>query len=173
MKFDLNKSIELLAQTPVVLHNLLANLSDDWIYTNEGENTWAPFDIIGHLIYGEKTDWVPRMEVILSDQANKTFEPFDRFAQFRESKGKSLHDLLEEFTTLRAQNIQKLQSIHFTDEDWQKEGTHPALGQATLAQLFAAWVVHDLNHIAQIARVMAKQYDAEVGPWKEYLGILN
>jgi hypothetical protein len=173
MQFDLKKSIEVLERTPIVLEELLSGLSDEWIKNNEGPETWSPYDIIGHLIYGEKTDWVPRMEIILRDNADKSFEPFDRFAQFRESEGKALTQLLGEFKTLRKQNIERLRSVNLNEDDWKLEGKHPAFGQVTLQQLLSAWVVHDLNHISQITRVMAKQYKTEVGPWTEYLRILK
>lgn len=173
MKFDLNKSLEILEKTPLVLEAMLQKLSDEWIFKNEGEQTWSPYDVIGHLIHGEKTDWVPRMEIILSQQAGSEFEPFDRFAQLKNSEGKTLQYLLEEFKSLRKQNLEILRSKHVTDKHLQLKGMHPALGEVTLAQLLATWVVHDLNHIAQVARVMAKQYKSEVGPWFEYLGILK
>ena len=173
MEFDLNKSIEILERTPHLLESLLSGLSDEWIKNNEGPETWSAYDIVGHLIYGEKTDWVPRMEIILSDKADKSFEPFDRFAQFTESKGKTLRQLLDEFKFIRKQNLDWLRSRNLTNADWELEGIHPAFGKVTLQQLLATWVVHDLNHISQICRVMARQYKTEVGPWIEYLGILK
>lgn len=173
MKFALSKSIEILERTPDVLITMLDNLSPDWTLINEGEQTWNVFDIVGHLIQGEKTDWIPRMEIILSDKPDNTFVPFDRFAQFEESKGKSLAQLLVEFKKLRNQNIAHLRSKNLRDEDGNEKGIHPAFGEVTLSQLLSAWTVHDLNHIAQISRVMGKQYKAEVGPWVAYLGILK
>ena len=173
MEFDLNKSIEILERTPHVLETLLSGLSDEWINNNEGPETWSPYDVVGHLIHGEKTDWVPRMEIILSDKVDKSFEPFDRFVQFTESKGKTLRQLLDEFKFIRKQNLDWLRSRNLTSTVWELEGKHPAFGKVTLQQLLATWVVHDLNHISQICRVMAKQYKAEVGPWTEYLGILK
>ncbi len=173
MKFDLERSIEILERTPATLKNMLQGLSDGWTSVNEGGESWSVFDIIGHLVHGEKTDWITRTEVILSDDPEKKFEPFDRFAQFRDSKGKTLAMLLEEFTTLRKKNIEKLRSRNITAIDLEKKGVHPAFGAVSLEQLLSTWVVHDLNHIAQIARVMAKQYSAEVGPWVEYLKILR
>ena len=173
MKFDLEKSIEILERTPFVLEAMLSGLSDEWILNNEGPDTWSPFDIIGHLVQGEKTDWIPRMEIILSDKVDKTFEPFDRFAQFETSKGKSLKQLIDEFKELRKRNIQILVSKELTEDNLDQQGTHPSFNQVTLRQLLSTWVVHDLNHIAQISRVMAKQYKLEVGPWKEYLKIVN
>ena len=173
MKFTLSKSIEILKRTPDVLIAMLHNLSTDWTLRNEGGETWSVFDIVGHLIEGEKTDWIPRMEIILSDKPDKTFEPFDRFAQFEESKGKSLTQLLDEFKRLRHSNIEHLRSKNLTDQNNEEKGIHPAFGEITLSQLLSTWTVHDLNHIAQISRVMAKQYKAEVGPWVEYLKILQ
>lgn len=173
MQFDLNKSLEILARTPMVLETLLNGLDKEWIKNNEGGETWSPYDVLGHLIHGEKTDWIPRTEIILSDKTDKTFEPFDRFAQFTESKGKTLRQLLKEFKTLRKQNIEQLRSKKLTQNDLEQKGKHPSFGQVTLSQLLSTWVVHDLNHISQISRVMAKQYLIEVGPWKEYLRILQ
>lgn len=173
MNFTVEKSIEILERTPGVLHTMLQNISDDWTSCNEGKETWSAYDIIGHLVNGEKTDWVPRMEIILSDAADKAFTPFDRFAQFEESGGKSLRQLLDEFQILRRKNIEILRSKKLTDKNLDEKGIHPAFGEVTLSQLLATWVVHDLNHIAQISRVMAKHYKTEVGPWIEYLGILQ
>ncbi len=173
MNFSLSKSIEILERTPAVLIALLQNLSPDWTSNNEGGETWSTYDIIGHLIHGEKTDWIPRMEVILSDNPDKKFKPFDRFAQFEESKGKSLSQLLIEFKDLRKKNIEILRSKRITAKDLKRIGIHPAFGKTTLAQLLSTWTVHDLNHIAQISRVMAKHYKTDVGPWVEYLRILQ
>ncbi len=173
MNFTLEKSIEILQRTPGVLSAMLQGISNEWTSNNEGGDTWSVYDIVGHLIYGEKTDWIPRAEIILSEEEDKTFEPYDRFAQFKESKGKSLQQLLEEFEKLRSKNIEQLLSKSLTTKDLEKTGIHPAFGEVTLTQLLATWAVHDLNHISQIARVMAKQYEAAVGPWREYLGILK
>lgn len=173
MNFSLQNSLEMLERTPLVLESMLAGLSDEWIYKNEGEKTWSPFDIIGHLIHGEKTDWIPRMEIILKQNPNSEFEPFDRFAQFENSKGKTPQELLNAFTLLRKQNIEIVRNKNLNTYHFALKGKHPALGEVTLAQLFATWVVHDLNHTGQIARVMAKQYKDEVGPWYQYLGILK
>ncbi len=173
MQFNLDQSIEILGQTPLVLENLLIGLSEEWIQNNEGAETWSPYNIVGHLIHGEKTDWIPRAVIILSPNADKSFELFDRFAQFRESEGKTLKQLLDEFKILRKQNIQHLRSMEITEADLTKVGKHPAFGAVTLKQLIATWMVHDLNHISQICRVMAKQYKDEVGPWSAYLGILK
>jgi len=173
MEFHLSKSIEILDRTPKVLTQLLEGLSDEWIYNNEGGESWSPYDIIGHLIHGEKTDWITRTEIILSDGTEKTFAPFDRFAQFEASKGKTISILLEEFQALRQSNLTALKSKNITSNDLKKTGIHPAFGEVTLKNLLACWVAHDLGHLAQISRVMAKQYKEEVGPWLEYLPILS
>lgn len=173
MEFNLNKSVEILDRTPQVLKTFLTGLSVEWIVTNEGDETWSPYDVIGHLIHGEKTDWLVRANLILSDKVDKTFAPFDRFAQFEESKGKNISELLNEFQALRAKNLSELKSKNITLEGLKKTGVHPTFGNVTLEQLLSTWVAHDLGHIAQIARVMAKQYKDEVGPWREFLPILD
>lgn len=173
MEFNLTKAIEILERTPQVLTTLLNGLSAEWIQNNEGEETWSPFDIIGHLIHGEKTDWIVRTEIILSDQPDKTFASFDRFAQFEESKRKSISQLLDEFQNLRKQNLVALKSKNLNFEDLNKTGVHPVFGAVTMKQLLSTWVAHDLGHLAQISRVMAKQYKDEVGPWQNYLPVLN
>lgn len=173
MEFSLEKSMEILESTPDVLETMLSTLSPEWTTANEGESTWSAFDIVGHLIHGEKTDWIARTEIILSSTSDKTFEPFDRFAQFKASEGKSLSELLVEFRTLRLENLNIIRTKNINDLLLLQTGRHPVFGDVTLKQLLATWVVHDLNHIAQIARVMAKQYQDEVGPWIEFLGILK
>ena len=173
MSFSIEQSIEVLQRTPAVLESLLKNLSDDWVMSNEGVNTWSPFDVVGHLIHGEKTDWVPRMEIILSNQPNKSFTPFDRFAQFKESRGKTINQLLDEFKALRKKNIEILKSKNISPNDLKLTGKHPAFGDVTLEQLLSTWVAHDLNHIYQISRAMASQYKQDVGPWIEYLKVLR
>jgi len=173
MKFKLNEAISILEKTPLLLKYFLKDLPSEWTHKNEGDNTWSSFDIVGHLIHGEKTDWMVRTEIILGDNPNKEFEPYDRFAQFENSKGKTLEELLAEFESLRNDNLNKLQSWHISLEDLSLKGVHPEFGAVTLSQLLSAWVVHDLGHIAQVSRVMAKQYKNEVGPWPKYLTILN
>jgi hypothetical protein len=173
MTFNLDKSIEILDRTPPTLQVLLNDLSDEWTMSNEGPDTFSPYDVLGHLIHGEKTDWVPRMEIILSDKADKSFTPYDRFAQFEESKGKSMNQLLEEFKEIREQNLVLIKSKNLKENDFSKTGIHPKFGTVTLSQLIATWTIHDLSHIAQITRVMCKQYKEEVGPWIEYMGILT
>ena len=173
MKFDLDETIEVLSRTPGVLKALLNGLSHNWVQNNEGSETWSPYDVVGHLIHGEKTDWITRAKIILDYGESRPFDPYDRFAQFEASKGKSIEELLEEFTALREQNIKTLREFKLTENDFRKTGKHPKFGKVTLEELLATWAVHDFNHIGQIARTMAKQYDAEVGPWKEYLSILH
>ena len=173
MNFTLEKSIQILERTPNVLDAMLQNISADWTLHNEGGESWSVYDIIGHLIHGEKTDWIPRAQIILSEKSDKKFEKYDRFAQFEESKGKSFSQLLNEFKILREKNIEILRSLNITDKNLQAKGIHPAFGEVTLSQLLSTWVVHDLNHISQISRVMAKQYKQDVGPWTEYLKILQ
>lgn len=173
MNFTEQKSIAILERTPVVLNILLKNLSTEWTFCKEGDDTWTVYDIIGHLIHGEKTDWMVRAEIILSEKKDKRFEPFDRFAQINDSKEKSLDQLLDEFILLRKQNIELLRSKNISNQNLEEKGIHPAFGEITLSQLLATWVVHDLNHIAQISSVMAKHYKDDVGPWITYLKILQ
>ena len=173
MDFDLNKALEILEQTPITLGTFLGELSEEWIYAHEGGKTWSTFDIIGHLIHGEKTDWIPRLMIILDESDEKTFDTFDRFAQFESSKHKTLSQLLKEFADLRAQNLNHLIALDLTEEKLESRGIHPELGEVTLKQLLSCWVTHDLGHMAQICRVMAKQYKEQVGPWTAYLPILN
>lgn len=172
MTFDLQKSIDLLSRTPHVLETLLQDLSEDWTSRNEGENSWSPFDVLGHLIHGEETDWIPRSEIILS-KSQEPFEPFDRFAQQEKSRGKNLNELLKEFKDLRVANLTKLKSFKLTERELNLTGKHPALGEVTLRNLLATWTAHDLSHIAQISRVMAKQYKEEVGVWVQYMKIME
>jgi len=173
MNFTIKKSIEVLERTPAVLNSLLQNIDADWTSNNEGGDSWSVYDIIGHYIHGEKTDWVTRAKIILSTGSDKRFEPFDRFAQFRDSEGKSLAQLLSEFEQLRKENINWLRTQQLTDKNLEQKGIHPAFGEVSLAQLLAAWVVHDLNHIWQISRVMANHYRTDTGPWPAYFKILQ
>lgn len=170
--FRLDEAMAVLARTPGTLRTMLAGLSEPWIHNNYGPETWSPFDVVGHLIHGERTDWIPRVKIILEHGPAKPFEPFDRYAQYDASKGKSLEQLLNEFESLRRANLATLAKMHLTETQLDREGTHPALGRVTLRQLLATWVVHDLNHIHQIAKSMAYQYRNEVGAWREYLTIL-
>jgi uncharacterized damage-inducible protein DinB len=173
MEFQLTKSIEILERTPSVLYALLDDISSEWTAHNEGGESWSVFDVVGHLVHGEQMDWMTRTEIILSDSNEREFEPFDRFAQFESSKGKTLKQILDAFTQLRSTNISKLRELNIQDKDLIRTGIHPTFGQVTLSQLLSAWVVHDLNHISQIVRVMAKQYKAQTGPWIQFLKILH
>ena len=173
MQFDLDKSIEVLEKTPAILESYLLDLSDDWLRKNEGGATWSPYTVVGHLIFGEKTDWMVRIKIILNASENKLFEPFDRFAQQKEDQSRPIKDLLLDFRELRSENLDELKSLKITQNELKRTGIHPEFGEVTLEQLIAAWTVHDLGHIGQISRVMAKQYTKEVGPWIAYLGILK
>lgn len=171
--FDLTNGIAVLERTPAALRAMLGDLPAAWADANEGPDTWSPYVIVGHLNHAERADWIPRAKIILAQGPQRRFEPFDREAQFRESKGKSLAQLLDEFDGLRAQSLDTLASWKLTDRELALEGEHPAFGLVTLRQLLATWVVHDLGHIAQIARVMAKQYKSAIGPWRAYLPVVD
>lgn len=173
MEFSIDRTIAVLANTPRTLRAQLTNLGETWTHCNEGGETWSAFDIVGHLIHGEKTDWIPRAKIILSDSEEKRFEPYDRFAQFEASKGKTLEELLNEFESLRNANIDELKSWNLSDADFQKKGNHPDFGEVTLKQLLSTWMVHDVGHVAQINRVIAHQYKDEIGPWRAYLPIVG
>jgi len=173
MRFDLQETIVLLSRTPSSLNALLRDLPQSWTVGSEGPKTWRPFDIIGHLIHGERTDWMPRARMILEQGESRAFDPFDRLAQERESQGKSLPQLLDEFAQLRSENLDALRTMNLQTQDLDRRGRHPALGVVTLSQLLATWAVHDLTHLHQLARVMAHQYREEVGPWSAYLGVLH
>ena len=172
-RFDLANAIEVLERTPATFRALLAELPDAWTAPNEGPDTFSAFDNLGHLVHAERTDWIPRARIILEHGRARPFDPFDRFAQAHESRGKSVLDLLDELATLRTENLETLRGWRLTARELAMEGEHPALGRVTLAQLLAAWVVHDLGHIAQTSRVMAKQYRDDVGPWRAYLPIVD
>jgi hypothetical protein len=173
MGFDLQQTIALLARTPTVLNALLRDLPQTWTLCNEGPKTWSSFDIVGHLIHGERTDWMPRARMILQHGESRAFEPFDRLAQERESQGKSLRELLDEFARLRSENLDALRAMNLQPADFDRRGRHPALGVVTLSQLLATWAVHDMTHFHQLSRVMAYQYREVVGPWSAYLGVLH
>jgi hypothetical protein len=173
MDFDLVKSIPILTRTPAVLTALLSGLGDEWLYAHEEPEAWSPFDVLGHLIHGERTDWIPRARMILEHGTRKSFEPFDRLAQFQESQGKSIGALLTEFSALRKASLDTLAAMHLTPSHLESKGIHPEFGEVTLAQLLATWVVHDLSHIAQAAQAMSRQYRTAVGPWRAYLPILG
>jgi len=171
-EFNLDDAVAVLERTSATITAMLDGLPDTWITATEGEGTWSPYDVIGHLIHGEKTDWIPRTRHILSGD-KRPFEPFDRNAQFTESEGRTITELLNTFAELRRKNVTTLQSLNLTEADLEKEGQHPELGEVTLSQLLATWVVHDLDHVAQIARTMAKTYGEATGPWNRYLSILR
>lgn len=173
MEFHLPDALEVLERTPATFRALLAGLPEPWTSSNEGPETFSAFDNVGHLIHGERTDWIPRARIILAQGPDRRFEPYDRFAQYRESQGKSLADLLDEFARLRAGNLVTLRGWHLTERELALQGEHPELGPCTLRQLLATWVAHDLGHLAQTARVMAKQYRDAVGPWRAYLPVLD
>jgi hypothetical protein len=173
MSFDLSETLDILERTPAVLSTLLRGTSASWHDVNEGPDTWSALDVVGHLIHGEETDWVPRAQIILEHGESRPFEPFDRFAQFDRFSGWSLDQLLGRFAELRQANLDIVRSWQLTGDQLALPGRHPELGSVNLRQLLATWAVHDLNHIAQIARVMAKRYTREVGVWREYLSILN
>ncbi|MFI5203515.1 MAG: DinB family protein [Flavobacteriales bacterium] len=163
----------ILKRSPGVFEIMVKELPGHLVHSNEGVDTWSVFDIVGHMIHGEKTDWIPRAKIILEHGIQKPFEPFDRFAQFRDSKGKSLNDLLAEFKTWREKSLAELDSMKIDNDTLKLKGMHPALGEVNLGQLFSTWVVHDLNHIAQVSRVIAKQYKEKCGVWAAYLRILQ
>lgn len=172
MQFEIEKALPVLERTPQVVESMLYGLPDEWVHSNEGGDTWTPFEIVAHLIHGEKTDWIPRTKIILGE-GSKEFVPFDMEGHIKESKGKTLNQLLDEFKILRKENITQLKAFEITDEMLDKTGIHPTLGTVTLRHLLASWVVHDLTHIHQLSRVMAKQYDEAVGPWKQFMGVLK
>jgi hypothetical protein len=182
-EFSLAEAIAVLARTPATLDALLRGLPNVWVRSNEGrskdgrsdqgKDTWSPFDIVGHLIVGERTDWMPRAHIILEHGETRAFDPFDRFAQKKESRGKSLEQLLDEFARLRKGNLAALRALNLQPEDLARSGKHPELGLVTLSQLLATWAVHDLTHLHQLSRVMAYQYRDAVGPWNSYLGVLH
>ena len=171
--FDLARATEILERTPAVFRALLGDLSDAWTSPNEGPETFSAFDNLGHLVHGERTDWIPRARIILEHGPGRAFEPFDRFAQVHESRGKRVGDLLGELEQLRAENLATLRGWRLGPRELALEGEHPALGRVTLEQLLATWVVHDLGHLAQTSRVMAKQYKGLIGPWRAYLPIVD
>lgn len=173
MEFVLSEAVLVLERTPAVLQGMLAGLPQAWVRATEGPDTWSPFDVVGHLLHGERTDWIPRARLILTQGANRRFDPFDRFAQFEESRGKALATLLEEFAVVRRENLATLAGWNLTEAELGLEGEHPAFGCVTLRQLLATWVAHDLGHMVQVSRVMARQYRDAVGPWSEYLSVMR
>lgn len=173
MDFDLDASVDVLSRTPGALHALLGGLSDRWVRGTEGVDTFSAFDVVGHLIDGEETDWIPRARIILAGGEDPRFEPYDRFRHRERNAGRTLASLLDEFEELRALNLGQLEWWRLQPAQLALRGTHPGLGRVTLRELLAAWVVHDLGHVAQAARVMAKQYGDQVGPWVPFLPVLT
>lgn len=173
MEFQLEPAIQILQRTPATLRALLGDISDTWARSTAGADTWSAYDVVGHFIHSEETDWIPRAKIILEHGDSRPFDKFDRLAQFERFKSQPLGQLLDMFAKLRQESLATLAQMRLTNADWARRGTHPELGTVTLGQLIATWVVHDLNHIGQIAEVMSKQYDTTVGPWKEYLPILS
>ena len=173
MEHNLKQTISLLTRTPAALNALLRGLPETWTLRNEGEGTWTVFDIVGHLIHGERTDWMTRARMILQSGTNQPFAPFDRRGHIHESQGKPLEQLLDEFSRLRSENLHELHNLNLRPEDLDLRGQHPALGVVTLSELLATWAIHDLTHLHQISRVMAHQYRDAVGPWSAYLGVLQ
>jgi len=173
MELELQQAIEVLERTPSTLNSLLRDLSESWLVQNEGPETWSPRDIVGHLIHAENSDWIPRAQIILEHGDERAFEPFDRFAMFEKFTGKSIGELLDTFGRMRAESLRELRLMNLTPALLEKRGRHPEFGVVTLSQLLATWVVHDLGHLAQVTRVMAKQYREAVGPWTAYLPVLG
>jgi hypothetical protein len=173
MEHNLQHTISLLTRTPAALNALLHDLPESWTLRNEGGDSWNAFDIVGHLIHAERTDWMPRVQMVLQHGESRPFEPFDRLGQVRESQGKSLGQLLDEFARLRSDNLERLRALNLRQQDLALRGRHPALGAVTLSELLATWAAHDLTHLHQISRVMAHQYREAVGPFARYLGVLQ
>lgn len=173
MNYDIEPSIEILSRTPGVLRAMLSGLSTRWLHADYGEDTFSPFDVVGHLLHGERADWIPRMRIILDEGVARPFDAYDRYAQFEESAGKPLERLLDEFEAERNANVEALRAARLTPTLLSRRGLHPALGEVTLANLLATWTAHDLNHIAQIAKCLAAQLEEAVGPWRAYLSILK
>ena len=172
-EFSLAEAIAILTRTPATLNALLRGLPNTWVGCNEGKDTWSAFEIVGHLIVGERTDWMVRVRIILENGESRPFDPFDRFAQLTQSQDRSLDQLLDDFARVRKENLVALQALNLQQEDLNHRGRHPRLGVVTLSQLLATWAVHDLTHLHQLSRVMAHQYRDAVGPWSAYLGVLK
>jgi len=172
-RFELAAALPVLDRTPATLRAMLRGLPAGWTEANEGPGTWSPYDVVGHLIHGERTDWIPRARIILARGRDRRFAPFDRSAQARESAGKTLETLLDELAELRAGNLAELRGWRLTETELALEGEHPDFGAVTLRQLLATWVAHDLGHIAQVSRAMARRYRDDVGPWRAYLPVLD
>jgi hypothetical protein len=172
-RVEMDEAVAILSRTPATLDALLRGLPDGWIRAHEGGSTWSPYDVVGHLIHGERTDWIPRVKIILEHGDRRAFDTFNRLAQFTESEGRTLASLIDEFATLRRENLRALESLQLTAADLDRPGRHPELGPVTLRNLLATWVAHDLDHVMQIARVLARQYTDDVGPWRAYLRVIS
>ena len=173
MRHNLQETIALLSRTPAALNALLRDLPEAWTFRNEGEKTWNAFEVVGHLNHGERADWIPRVNIIVQFGESRAFDPFNREGHAVEIEGKTLAQLLDEFARLRSENLQKLRALNLRPEDLQRRGKHPSLGVVTLSQLLATWATHDLTHLHQISRIMAYQYQDEVGPFSRFLGVLQ
>ena len=173
MQQNLSDTVVLLGRTPPTLNALVRDLPDAWTRCNEGDDTWTVYDVIGHLAHGERTDWMPRVRRIFEFGESRPFEPFDRIAQFHESQGKTLSELLDEFAHLRSKNLAELENMNLKPADFERRGRHPSFGSVTLSELLATWAVHDMTHLHQISRIMAHQYREAVGPWSKFLGVLH
>jgi hypothetical protein len=173
VRFNLEEAIDRLQRAPAAFDALLLGAADHWVKANYGPDTFSPFDVVGHLIHGEQTDWMPRLKIILECGQARPFQPFDRYAMYQASRGRTMTDLLGEFRQLRSRNLAELVGLNLTPDQLQLRGQHPALGVVTAGQLLATWVTHDLHHLAQVCKAMARQYRSEVGPWREYISILG
>lgn len=173
MNFDLAESRTILERTPRTFQTLLRGLPESWTRSNEGAKTWSPHEVIAHLINGERTDWIPRAKIIMAGDATATFVPFQREGFFAEARGRPLTELLDLFAALRAESLHALDGWSIGPRELALTAQHPELGQVTMQQLLASWVVHDLGHLVQVSRTMARQYRAEVGPWTAYMTVLG
>ena len=172
-KFNITEAVAVLTRTPATLNSLLRGLPGIWVHSNEGRDTWSAFDIMGHLVFAERSDWMPRVLIVLENGETRPFDPFDRFAQLNANQEKSLDQLLDDFDRLRQDNLTALGALNLQQESFNRRGKHPAFGVVTLSELLATWAVHDLTHLHQVSRVMAHQYRELVGPWRAYLGVLQ
>jgi DinB superfamily len=173
MTHDLDETIALISRTPATLNTLLRDLPEIWTRRNEGGNTWTPVDVVGHLISGERTDWMPRVRIILEHGSTRTFDPFDMQGHVREVEGKTLEQLLDEFARLRSDNLNTLRAMKLGPAELARPGRHPSLGDVTLSELLATWAAHDLTHLHQLTRILAHQYRDLVGPWSQYMGVMQ
>ncbi len=172
MQFELDQGIDILRRSPAILREMLHGLDDRWTMSNYGPDTFSPYDVMGHLVYGERSDWLGRAKIILEHGESRAFDQFDRYAMYEDSKGKTIGDLLEEFARLRAANLEELASLGISEADYARPGRHPNFGPVNLGQLLATWAVHDLHHIAQICKAMSYQYKEAIGPWLQFIGIV-